>query len=150
MSAKPSTQDVAALVRARTRDQFGAELGDFSAETRPTAAEVARLIDQEAGIVSLHAGDLETLGCPDASSIQAGAAALIAKRVAAIVEASYRPDELAEGRTVADFYEGQMEDDMAALAAAARSCRAWQPGADGTDGAAQPVAYFPPACPMRW
>lgn len=44
---RPSIADVAALLRARTRDSDGNELGTFTddGETRPTAADVQTLID---------------------------------------------------------------------------------------------------------
>lgn len=148
----PSVQDVADLVRARTRDDVGQEVGTFTEATRPTGEAVERLIAQEAALVGLRTGNLDALACPDTASVHLGIATVIAKRVAAIIEASYRPDELAEGRTVADFYEGSQEDDLAAAEAAAAACRAWTSDDEdaGTD-AKSPVGFFPPAFQLgRW
>src|SRR5215471_7306776 len=41
---RPTVDDVAALIRARTKDASGNELGTFTAATRPTDAEVEQLI----------------------------------------------------------------------------------------------------------
>lgn len=142
----PSVQAVADLVRARTRDDLGQEIGTFDETTRPTAESVSRLIAQEAAIVVLRTGDLQALECPDAEGIRLAASSVIAKRVAAIIEASYRPDEVAEGRTVADFYEGDAAEDLKALGDASSSCRAWQPDdgdGGGTAGGLAPRWHFP-------
>jgi hypothetical protein len=56
----PTPTDVARLLRARTTDSNGTELGDWSEDTRPTAAEVADLIDQAAGPVLARVGRLES------------------------------------------------------------------------------------------
>jgi hypothetical protein len=41
---RPTVDDVAALIRARTKDASGNELGTFTDKTRPTDAEVEQLI----------------------------------------------------------------------------------------------------------
>lgn len=148
----PSVNAVGALVRARTRDDVGEEFGTFTSTTRPTAGGVTELIASEAAIVLLRTGDLAALTCPNADEVRAAASSIIAKRVAAIVEASYRPDEVAEGRTVADFYQGDAKDDLEALAGSARECRAYKPGDDPADATrdARPRAHFPPPVPLRW
>ena len=138
---------VAALVRSRTRDKLGNELGVFTDQTRPTAQQVIDLYTAEAAMVSLTTGQLEVLTCDSVDAIRRGAMQVIAKRVAAIIEASFRPDELAQGRTVADFYQGDGDADLAALTAAADRCRAETPGDEGGGGADMaPIGYFPPSC----
>lgn len=146
----PTPDQVAALVRARTRDDLGSELGVFTEQTHPTLAEVELLIAQEAPIVLVRTGDPAALECPDAATVQGAIANVISKRVAAIIEASYRPDEVADGRTVADFYQGTMDDDLEAIEKAAATCRAWMPGDPSGGGDSGPSArwYFPPAEPM--
>jgi hypothetical protein len=39
----PSVLDVAALLRARTKDVNGVEVGTFTDDTRPTSSQVLRL-----------------------------------------------------------------------------------------------------------
>lgn len=147
----PSIEQVAALVRARTRDDLGQELGTFTDATRPTDAEVNQLIVAEGSLVAMRTGNPTTLACPDADQVRLAVSQVVAKRVAAIIEASYRPDEVADGRTVADFYQGSMDGDVKALEQAAASCRAYDPGDPAGGGAgtgAQPRWSFPPAEPM--
>jgi hypothetical protein len=42
----PSVADVAALLRARTKDVNGEEIGTFNDDTRPTSAQVLTLIER--------------------------------------------------------------------------------------------------------
>lgn len=149
----PSVDDVASLVRSRTRDDVGNLLGTFTDATQPTADEVVRLIEGEAAIVLVRTGPLDSdaLACPTRGDVQVAASSVIGKRVAAIIEASYRPEDLGDGRTVADFYQGSMKDDMESLVEASRTCRSWTGGDDGDlPGAPAARWSFPPAAPMRW
>lgn len=140
---------VSALVRARTRDDLGNELGVFTSTTRPTAIGVMQLWEQEAALVGLSTGRLSELSCPSADEIRKGGQQVVAKRVAAIIEASYRPDEVAQGRTVADFYQGDREDDLEALVTAADRCRAYDPGEpEGGGTSMDPVGFFPARCSL--
>jgi hypothetical protein len=52
----PDAAAVAAILRARTVDDVGAELGEFTENTRPTAATVAELIAQAVGDVEDRVG----------------------------------------------------------------------------------------------
>jgi hypothetical protein len=45
----PSVADVAALLRARTKDMNGDEVGTFNDDTRPTSAQVITLIEEAVG-----------------------------------------------------------------------------------------------------
>jgi hypothetical protein len=140
---------VAALVRVRTRDDLGATEGTFTADTRPTAADVTALIANEAPLVTIRTGNLDALACATAADVKDAAAQILAKRVAAIIEASYRPDEVAEGRTVADFYQGDYATDLAALVEAASECRA--EGGDVAPGAGPAAQWgYPIAPPLVW
>lgn len=147
----PGVQQVSDLVRARTRDDLGEEVGVFTENTRPTAEAVERLIAAEGGLLALATGDLDSLQCPDVDAVREAFGQVVAKRVAAIIEASYRPDEVADGRTVADFYDGERDADREALATAATTCRAWTPDAGASGGGMSPVHTFRPLPPTgRW
>jgi integrase len=52
----PSVLDVAALLRARTKDSNGMEVGTFNDDTRPTSAQVLTLIDQAVADVQAWLG----------------------------------------------------------------------------------------------
>lgn len=91
---KPTSDDVATLLRARTKDLDGAELGHFTANTRPTDTEVAAIIDmayaEVTGRVGVYVGDR----CADAAK------QLVVIRAAAWVELSYWPEQIRSDRSV--------------------------------------------------
>ena len=89
----PSVQDVAALLRARTKDDSGREAGDFTDTTRPTGDEVSRLIVM--GCADLIAN----LGTDVPDSLQPEARALAALKTALYIEQSYWPEQVASDRS---------------------------------------------------
>ena len=89
----PALSDVAALLHARTKDASGAELGVFSAETRPTDLEVEPLIILACADVASHVGyDLP-------AQIQDQARNLATIYTALQVEESFYPEQVASGRS---------------------------------------------------
>lgn len=94
--------DVAALLRARTRDANGNELGTFTDDgrTRPTAAEVETLIDFAAGDV------IGNIDGPLPQNLREEARRLVALGAALLVEGSYFPEQAGgPGETVMDQYQ---------------------------------------------
>lgn len=91
---KPTPDDVAMILRARTKDLSGNELGRFTADTRPTDAEVSAIIDlayaEVTGRCGLYIG----------SACAAGAKSLVVIRAAAWVELSYFPEQVRSDRSV--------------------------------------------------
>jgi hypothetical protein len=92
--AKPTTADVAALLRARTKDLDGSEVGDFNDNTRPTGTEVDKLIDMAYGEVTGRAGVYLRERCA------ALAMALVTIRAAMWVEGSYWPEQVRSDRSI--------------------------------------------------
>lgn len=92
----PSVQDVADILRARTRGPSGSDLGTFTDQTVPTDEQVAGLIDKAAPFVTGALGLV-----PTDSPCEAGASSLWAIKAAELVEISYYPEQLAPGGTVA-------------------------------------------------
>lgn len=90
----PTPTDVAALLHARTKDLTGVELGDFTANTRPTDVEVVRLIDMAYDEVTGQSGTLLVDPCASAGR------ALIIIRAAMWVEASFFPEQVRSDRSV--------------------------------------------------
>jgi hypothetical protein len=89
----PSVSDVGALLRARTKDQYGNELGTFTDETRPTETEVINLIDVAAReVTSTTDTDIPPLANEDVAK-------LIAMRAAMLIELSYYPEQINSGRS---------------------------------------------------
>jgi hypothetical protein len=83
--------DVAALLRARTKDANGVELGAWTDETRPTITEVQSLLDLAAGQISGPTGP------GDACAPLCRAA--IAYQTACLVELSYFPEQVRSDRS---------------------------------------------------
>jgi len=86
---KPSVADVAAHIRARTKDAGGNEVGTFDETTRPTGDEVELLIDKAVRRVQTQVGE----PCNETLREDAGAAAAL--YAAMLVEQSYFPEQTA-------------------------------------------------------
>lgn len=92
----PSVAEVGALLRARTVDSNGSELGTFTADTRPTDTQAAGLIQTAVGEVSARAG-------ADIPQIYQGLARTASTyRAASLVEISYFPEQVTSGRSPYD------------------------------------------------
>jgi len=88
----PTADDVAALLRARTKDATGRELGAWTDETRPTLTEVEDLILISAEYIVGVAGLP-----PDACTSAARGATTL--RAAMMVELSYFPEQVRSDRS---------------------------------------------------
>lgn len=107
----PGPQQVADLLRARTKDDEGKELGSWTATTRPTEYEVGGLIDTAAGDLLAAVDMLD----PDWADPYGSAAALCAKRAAMLIELSYRPEDASQPGSVYAEYKTQWDDGVKAL-----------------------------------
>src|SRR5215471_17391851 len=85
---RPTVDDVAALIRARTKDASGNELGTFTSATRPTDAEVEQLITNGCAKVAT------LVGWTLPSDAEAEANHLAALWTACEVEQSYWPEQV--------------------------------------------------------
>jgi hypothetical protein len=125
----PTPGDVAALLRARTKDDTGRELGDWTDATRPTASEVQVLIVQAADFVAAAVG-----GVPDRCASSAKSATLL--RAAMLVELSYFPEQVRSDRSpypeLKELYDNAAES--------ARTC-VTTGGETGGSGGGEGYAY---------
>jgi len=104
---RPTVDDVAALLRARTKDASGNELGTFTPDTRPTDVEVELLITNGCAKVASYVGwDL-----PD-ECVEEGRhlATLVAAYEA---ELSYWPEQVLSNRSPASNYWAMFEANIA-------------------------------------
>jgi hypothetical protein len=90
---RPTVDDVAALLRARTKDASGNEVGTFNDQTRPTDAEVELLITNGCAKVSALVG----WEIPDDAQDEARHLAAIV--AACEVELSYWPEQVRSDRS---------------------------------------------------
>jgi hypothetical protein len=114
---RPTVDDVAALIRARTKDASGNEIGTFTDKTRPTDAEVEQLITNGCAKVAAFVG----WDVPADAQIEAKHLASIV--TACEVEQSYWPEQVRTDRSsFAQLWEmfqydiGPFTDFCAALA----------------------------------
>jgi hypothetical protein len=93
-SYNPSVDDVAALILARTKNEFGDEVGTFNSETRPTDTEVNRLI-------ALATSEVDSVVDLDDVPVEAynDVEAVIATRTAMLIERSYFPEQVETNRS---------------------------------------------------
>jgi hypothetical protein len=87
VSLTPTVDDVAAIIRARTKDRNGNEIGTFSEDTRPTAAQAQEAIDHAVILVHQKVGPIGDGQCGDLARIAAAIGA------AAEIELSYYPEQ---------------------------------------------------------
>jgi len=127
----PAVADVGALLRARTKDSNGNELGTFTASTRPTGDEAALLIQQAADDILAATGVL----IPDA--VAGVARSMAVYRAAMLIELSYWPEQVAANKSPYAAYKALYDQGMPILIKAA------QEAAAGEDYGAEDVARFP-------
>jgi hypothetical protein len=119
--------NVAALLRARTKDAGGNELGQWTPETRPTLAQVQETLDLSAGVVTARVGE------PVDACASSFAVAVIFE-AACIIEKSYFPEQVESGRSQYD----QLRAEADALLEGVRECQAGNlPDGSGTERAWQ-------------
>lgn len=88
----PTVADVAALIRARTKDSNGNELGTFTADTRPTDAQAQEAIDHQLALLHARVGNVG----PDCAGV---AQMVVAYGAAAEIELSYFPEQARTDRS---------------------------------------------------
>jgi hypothetical protein len=91
----PLVADVGAILRARTKDSNGNELGTFTANTRPTGDQVDELIETAMSDIESEVGSV-----PDV--LQDAARRVAAIGTALLVELSYFPEQITNGRSPYD------------------------------------------------
>jgi hypothetical protein len=103
----PTPDEVARLLRARTKDANGAELGEWTDETRPTLDEVEGIIEQAIEIVAATTGRLLAEPCASGAHQVAGLLA------AMLVELSYFPEQVRNDRSAYAEYKRLYDDGIA-------------------------------------
>lgn len=109
--ARPTVDDVALLLRARTKDSHGNEVGTFDDDTRPTAEQVEEQIDTAVALVGMRLPPTDQLPV----ALQPAVAALVAYRAALRIEKSYFPEQVRSDRSAYDQLKEEYTDDLAAL-----------------------------------
>jgi hypothetical protein len=139
----PSILDVAALLRARTKDVNGVEVGTFNDDTRPTSSQVLTLINEAVIDIQAQLGPWLPVELADAAR---SAAAL---RTACLIELSHFPEQVQSNRSAYPEYVQLLAIKIAALQQAAKplatSTRIEVPWVDFIPDLAVPVEVVVPA-----
>ncbi len=130
----PDVASVGALLRARTRDTNGAEIGTFTEQTRPTG-------DQARSLIRTAVSDLASAVGPDLGTpFHDAAQSAVAYRTAALIELAFFPEQVATGRSpypqLLELYQGA----LAALRIAVEDVGGDVSGTPGAEGARDPEA----------
>jgi hypothetical protein len=108
----PSVSDVADLLRARTKDNLGNEIGTFTEDTRPTSMDVLHMIEKASnGVTSWLDYDI-----PEEMYEQTRV--LVTVGAAMLVELSYFPEQVGTDRTAYDELKALYDQGLEALKAA--------------------------------
>lgn len=142
----PTPADVGAILRARTVDVNGVELGTFTAETRPTDVQVLEIIDS---VVSEIGSQILTV--PE--ELQPFARRIAAIGAACLVELTFWPEQIASDQSPYDRLIEWYNKAFTRLVTAANDVN--DGGEVGGDDIAMPVWGFPDGCWMvglgtRW
>ena len=106
----PTVDDVAAIIRARTKDSNGNEIGTFTDETRPTSAQAQEAIDHQVTLLHTKVG---TVG-PGCSAVAQMCAAYGA---AAEIELSYFPEQARSDRSPYTYLVARYDEYLNGLVA---------------------------------
>ena len=113
----PEPGEIAALLRARTKDSNGTELGAWTADTRPTLEQIEELITlASAEVVAAlgpHGFESDDDELEGAIALQARLA--IALGTVCLVEKSYYPEQLASERSAYRFYRDEYDAALSRL-----------------------------------
>lgn len=111
----PSVNDVGVLLRARTVDQDGNEIGTFDATTRPTNEQVETYIDHAIDEIVTRVGTSTFR-----EEYSSNASNLAAIRAAMTVELSHYPEQVNDGQSSFEQLQRLYDAGIAALANAVR------------------------------
>jgi hypothetical protein len=103
----PTVDGVAVLIRARTKDRFGNEVGTFNSDTRPTRTQAIEAINHAGNIV------MAALGEDPPSETAASAREMVKIRAAMTIELGYFPEQIEADQSpydrLKDMYDEELE-----------------------------------------
>lgn len=139
----PVVADVGAILRARTKDVDGNEVGTFNASTRPTEAQVNVLIGQSVGDIAIEVGeDIDAKWRPKAKELAALGTAMK-------IELGYFPEQVATDRSPYDRFKVLYDEGLARLEAAMEGGDVGA-GGEVTGGYGFASASFPDIAVIGW
>ena len=113
----PTVAQVGALLRARTADHAGVELGTFTPDTRPTGSEAGRLIDAAVQEIAAQIGNdpAAKVAADRRDDVRGMANHAAALRAAVLIETSYFPEQVGAGASGFLQHRGLSDELIAAI-----------------------------------
>lgn len=143
---KPIVADVAARIRARTRTPGGGEVGTFTTDTIPTAAEVQPLIDLAISDVAALIGTEIPEGDDEDANPRLAAKNLVSLWAAMQIEITFWPEQVSSGDSSYAMLKDQYDQMLPAIKKMIDDLRA--AAGDSSDDmgetASLPVSSFQP------
>jgi hypothetical protein len=109
---RPTVEQVARLIRTRTKDDHMNEVGTFDDATRPTSADVEAHIDDALALVGLRLPYYAEIP----ADLLPAVAVTVALEVACQIEKSYWPEEVPSGQSPYDQLRQEADAALNALA----------------------------------
>ncbi len=132
----PSVADVGAILRARTKDTAGNELGTFTEATRPNGRQVASYVEAAAADVEAQMGAI-----PEA--LQAQARRLTSIGAALFVELAHYPEMINTGRSPYSQLKELYDERFGRLAEAVENVNEGGTVGDDSTDTGSPSYFFP-------
>lgn len=135
----PTAREVGSLVRSRTTDGGGNEIGTFSDTTRPTNTQVSDLINEIVGdLYATFGSDIpDAPNSTDPTVLRKAAKRAAAYGAASMVELSFFPEQVATGRSPYKMYDEKYERAKMAVSKAISEVESGDtPGNDSNAGMA--------------
>lgn len=114
-TGRPTVEEVARWIRARTKDAQGNEVGTFDDETRPTAVQVEEQIDVSVALVGMRLPPLDKLP----AELLPAVAGVVSLDAACSIEKGYWPEQVRDNRSSYEFLKAERDQELEALAQAA-------------------------------
>lgn len=129
-------RDVGGILRTRTKDDHGNELGTFTDSTRPTAAQVAERLGSATNDVA------EAVGMEVPAALVGRARSVAALGAALEIELSFFPEQIGTGRSPYEQLKVLYDDRLRRLVTAAQSGGDEDAGT-GADAGGPSYAFVP-------
>jgi len=126
-AGRPTVEQVARWIRARTKDDNGNEIGTFDDTTRPTDVQVEEQIDVSATLIGTRLPSLDKLSAETLEAV----AAVVSLDAACAIEKGYWPEQVQDNRSAYEFLKTERDEELAALEEAANEDAAG--GGDSAD-----------------
>jgi hypothetical protein len=113
---RPTVEQVAVLIRARTKDDVGNEVGTFDSDTRPTDVQVEEMIDGAFDSIAMRLPDPTAMPV----DVLAGMVQVVALETACRIEKTFWPEQVRTDRSNYAVLKVERDEELAALVEVAK------------------------------